>query len=85
MPTTTIADHKRKQLIYNLDEAHHDATFGGNGLTLYKEAADEIRHLLNYIEQLRDRLHWVNEDFLETKLRLELIQNAQRKREQHDD
>lgn len=85
MPTTTIAEHKRKQLIDNLDQAHHNATYGGNGYTLYKEAADEIRHLLTYIEQLRDRLHWVNEDFLETKLRLELIQNAQRRKEQHDD
>lgn len=85
MPTTTIAEHKRKQLIDNLDQAHHNATYGGNGATLYKEAADEIRHLLTYIEQLRDRLHWVNEDFLEMKLRLELIQKAERRREQNDD
>jgi len=84
MPTTTIAEHKRKQLIDNLDQAHRNATYGGNGRTLYKEAADEIRHLLTYIEQLRERLHWVNEDFLETRLRLELIQKAQRRTEQHD-
>jgi len=84
MPTTTIAEHKRQQLIDNLDQAHHNATYGGNGATLYKDAADELRHLLTYIEQLRERLHWVNEDFLETKLRLELIQRQQRRTERSD-
>lgn len=84
MTTTSNAEHKRQQLIDNLDQAHHNATYGGNGRTLYKEAADEIRHLLTYIDQLRERLHWVNEDFLETKLRLEIIQNSQRLKERSD-
>lgn len=52
---------KRDDLLAALDNAHHLRTYGGNGHTLYKQAADEIRHLLTTIESLQDRLHHCNE------------------------
>ena len=52
---------KRDDLLAALDNAHHLRTYGGNGHTLYKRAADEIRHLLTTIESLQERLHHCNE------------------------
>lgn len=69
-------DRKRQQLIDNLDQAHRSRTYGGDGGTLYGDAANEIRHLLTYIEQLRERLHWVNEDFLRMRQEMQLSQKA---------
>ena len=72
----TESDRKRQQLIDNLDQAHRSRTYGGDGSTLYGDAANEIRHLLTYIEQLRERLHWVNEDFLRMRQEMQLSQKA---------
>jgi len=54
-------DMKRDDLLAALDNAHHLRTYGGNGYSLYKQAADEIRHLVTTIESLKERLHFCNE------------------------
>jgi len=40
----------------------------------YSDAANEIRHLLVYIEQLKERLHGVNERLLNARTDIQLLE-----------
>lgn len=51
----------RNDLLEALDNAHRSRTYGGDGRTLYGDAAVEIRHLATTIDSLRERLHFCNE------------------------
>jgi hypothetical protein len=68
------------QLIEELERAHKFRTYGGNGYTLHGEAAQRLRELKLYIEQLKETKHWLNEQLLEVRTDLQLAEARNRER-----
>jgi len=68
------------QLIEELERSHKFRTYGGNGYTLHGEAAQRIRELKLYIEQLKSDKHWLNEKLLEVRTDLQLAEARNRER-----
>jgi hypothetical protein len=70
----------RDELLKELDTAHGArAVAFGNNPTLYSDAADEIRHLLVYIEQLKSDKHWLNERLLNAQTDIQLLEARARR------
>jgi len=69
-----------EQLIEDLERAHKFRTYGGNGRTLQGEAAQRLRELLLYVEQLKETKHWLNEQLLEVRTDLQLAEARNRER-----
>jgi hypothetical protein len=71
---------KRNELLDELKAAHRARVLAsGNGATVYSEAANEIQHLLVYIEQLKERLHGVNERLLNAQTDIQLLEARARR------
>ena len=68
------------QLIEELERAHKFRTYGGDGYTLHGEAAQRLRELKLYIEQLKETKHWLNEQLLEVRTDLQLAEARNRER-----
>ena len=68
------------QLIEELERAHKFRTYGGQGYTLHGEAAQRLRELKLYIEQLKETKHWLNEQLLEVRTDLQLAEARNRER-----
>ena len=68
------------QLIEELERSHKFRTYGGDGYTLYGEAAQRLRELKLYIEQLKETKHWLNEQLLEVRTDLQLAEARNRER-----
>ena len=68
------------QLIEELERAHKFRTYGGQGYTLHGEAAQRLRDLKLYIEQLKETKHWLNEQLLEVRTDLQLAEARNRER-----
>jgi len=72
---------KRDELLDELKAAHRARVLAsGDGATVYSEAANEIQHLLVYIEQLKSDKHWLNEQLLEVRTDLQLAEARNRER-----
>ena len=67
-------------LIEDLERAHKFRTYGGDGYTLHGEAAQRLRELKLYIEQLKETKHWLNEQLLEVRTDLQLAEARNRER-----
>ena len=61
-----------EQLIEDLERAHNFRTYGGAGRTLQGDAAQRLRELTLYVEQLKSDKHWLNEQLLEVRTDLQL-------------
>ncbi len=68
------------QLIEELERSHKFRTYGGQGYTLHGEAAQRLRELKLYIEQLKETKHWLNEQLLEVRTDLQLAEARNRER-----
>ena len=68
------------QLIEELERSHKFRTYGGDGYTLHGEAAQRLRELKLYIEQLKETKHWLNEQLLEVRTDLQLAEVRLRER-----
>ena len=68
------------QLIEELERSHKFRTYGGEGYTLHGEAAQRLRELKLYIEQLKETKHWLNEQLLEVRTDLQLAEVRLRER-----
>ena len=68
------------QLIEELERSHKFRTYGGEGYTLHGEAAQRLRELKLYIEQLKETKHWLNEQLLEVRTDLQLAEARNRER-----
>ena len=68
------------QLIEELERSHKFRTYGGDGYTLHGEAAQRLRELKLYIEQLKSDKHWLNEQLLEVRTDLQLAEVRLRER-----
>ena len=68
------------QLIEELERSHKFRTYGGQGYTLHGEAAQRLRELKLYIEQLKETKHWLNEQLLEVRTDLQLAEVKLRER-----
>jgi len=68
------------QLIEELERAHNFRTYGGAGRTLQGDAAQRLRELKLYIEQLKSDKHWLNEQLLEVRTDLQLAEARNRER-----
>jgi len=68
------------QLIEELERSHKFRTYGGDGYTLHGEAAQRLRELKLYIEQLKETKHWLNEQLLEVRTDLQLAEARIRER-----
>jgi hypothetical protein len=68
------------QLIEELERSHKFRTYGGQGYTLHGEAAQRLRELKLYIEQLKETKHWLNEQLLEVRTELQLAEARNRER-----
>jgi hypothetical protein len=68
------------QLIEELERSHKFRTYGGDGYTLHGEAAQRLRELKLYIEQLKETKHWLNEQLLEVRTDLQLAEARNRER-----
>jgi len=68
------------QLIEELERSHKFRTYGGDGYTLHGEAAQRLRELKLYIEQLKSDKHWLNEQLLEVRNDLYLAEARNRER-----
>ena len=69
-----------EQLIEELERSHKFRTYGGDGYTLHGEAAQRLRELKLYIEQLKETKHWLNEQLLEVRTDLQLAEVRLRER-----
>jgi hypothetical protein len=69
-----------EQLIEELERSHKFRTYGGQGYTLHGEAAQRLRELKLYIEQLKETKHWLNEQLLEVRTDLQLAEARNRER-----
>jgi hypothetical protein len=69
-----------EQLIEELERSHKFRTYGGQGYTLHGEAAQRLRELTLYIEQLKETKHWLNEQLLEVRTDLQLAEARLRDR-----
>jgi hypothetical protein len=69
-----------EQLIEELERSHKFRTYGGQGYTLHGEAAQRLRELKLYIEQLKETKHWLNEQLLEVRTDLQLAEVRLRER-----
>ncbi|MGA1506255.1 MAG: hypothetical protein ACO37V_06765 [Ilumatobacteraceae bacterium] len=69
-----------EQLIEELERSHKFRTYGGDGYTLHGEAAQRLRELKLYIEQLKETKHWLNEQLLEVRTDLQLAEARNRER-----
>ena len=68
------------QLIEELERSHKFRTYGGQGYTLQGEAAQRLRELKLYIEQLKSDKHWLNEQLLAVRTDLQLAEARNRER-----
>ena len=68
------------QLIEKLERSHKFRTYGGQGSTLQGTAAQRLRELTLYIEQLKSDKHWLNEQLLEVRTDLQLAEARNRER-----
>jgi len=68
------------QLIEELERAHKFRTYGGAGYTLQGQAAERLRELQLYIEQLKSDKHWLNEQLLAVRTDLQLAEARNRER-----
>ena len=68
------------QLIEDLERAHNFRTYGGAGRTLQGDAAQRLREMKLYIEQLKSDKHWLNEQLLEVRTDLQLAEARNRER-----
>ena len=68
------------QLIEELERSHKFRTYGGQGYTLHGEAAQRLRELKLYIDQLKETKHWLNEQLLEVRTDLQLAEARNRER-----
>ena len=68
------------QLIEELERSHKFRTYGGQSYTLHGEAAQRLRELKLYIEQLKETKHWLNEQLLEVRTDLQLAEVRLRER-----
>ena len=68
------------QLIEELERSHKFRTYGGQGSTLQGTAAQRLRELTLYIEQLKSDKHWLNEQLLEVRTDLQLAEARNRER-----
>ena len=68
------------QLIEELERSHKFRTYGGDGYTLHGEAAQRLRELKLYIEQLKSDKHWLNEQLLAVRTDLQLAEARNRER-----
>ena len=68
------------QLIEELERSHKFRTYGGQGYTLHGEAAQRLRELKLYIEQLKSDKHWLNEQLLAVRTDLQLAEVRLRER-----
>ena len=69
-----------EQLIEELERSHKFRTYGGQGSTLQGTAAQRLRKLTLYIEQLKSDKHWLNEQLLEVRTDLQLAEARNRER-----
>jgi len=69
-----------EQLIEELERSHKFRTYGGQGSTLQGTAAQRLRELTLYIEQLKSDKHWLNEQLLEVRTDLKLAEARNRER-----
>ena len=69
-----------EQLIEELERSHKFRTYGGQGATLQGTAAQRLRELTLYIEQLKSDKHWLNEQLLEVRTDLQLAEARNRER-----
>ena len=69
-----------EQLIEELERSHKFRTYGGQGSTLQGTAAQRLRELQLYIEQLKSDKHWLNEQLLEVRTDLQLAEARNRER-----
>jgi len=69
-----------EQLIEELERSHKFRTYGGQGSTLQGTAAQRLRELTLYIEQLKSDKHWLNEQLLEVRTDLQLAEVRLRER-----
>ena len=69
-----------EQLIEELERSHKFRTYGGQGSTLQGTAAQRLRELKLYIEQLKSDKHWLNEQLLEVRTDLQLAEVRLRER-----
>jgi hypothetical protein len=68
------------QLIEELERSHKFRTYGGQGSTLQGTAAQRLRELTLYIEQLKSDKHWLNEQLLAVRTDLQLAEARNRER-----
>jgi hypothetical protein len=68
------------QLIEELERSHKFRTYGGQGSTLQGTAAQRLRELQLYIEQLKSDKHWLNEQLLAVRTDLQLAEARNRER-----
>ena len=69
-----------EQLIEELERSHKFRTYGGQGSTLQGTAAQRLRELTLYVEQLKSDKHWLNEQLLEVRTDLQLAEVRLRER-----
>ena len=69
-----------EQLIEELERSHKFRTYGGQGSTLQGTAAQRLRELMLYVEQLKSDKHWLNEQLLEVRTDLQLAEARNRER-----
>ena len=69
-----------EQLIEELERSHKFRTYGGQGSTLQGTAAQRLRELTLYSEQLKSDKHWLNEQLLEVRTDLQLAEARNRER-----
>jgi len=78
---TITNDQHRVDLLAALDGAHIARSYGApeNTYTLFNAAATEIRHLLLTIEQLKSDKHWLNEQLLNARTDIQLLEARARR------
>ena len=71
---------KRDELLDELNAAHRARVLAsGDGATMYSDAANEIRQLLVHIEQLKSDKHWLNEQLLNARTDIQLLEARARR------